>query len=150
MVLTRKKTALVGKILVEAGRITEEQLREALLLQKNKYPDKSLGAILVSLGIITEEQIYTALTLQYAYPYISVSRYKFQESVLELIPKEVAMKYNLVPLDKFKDILTIAMLNPLDRGAIEKIEEITGLKVRIFVTPPKELQDALELVYKNK
>ncbi len=149
MVISRKRTALIGKILVELGKITKEQLAEALLLQKEKYPNENLGKILISVGFITEDEIYTALALQYAYPYISIGRYKFNEEIFDVIPKEIAYKYKVVPLDKFRNIMTVAMLNPLNREAIEQVEEITGLSVRVFVTSSQEINDALELIYKG-
>jgi len=124
-------------------------LKEALLLQKNKYPDKNLGSILVSLGYVTEDEIYTALALQYAYPIININRYKFNEDVINVLPKEIVLKYSILPLDKFRDILTIAMVNPLDREIIEKVEQITGLKVRVFVCFRKELEEAISMLYKK-
>ena len=54
-----------------------------------------------------------------------------------------------MPLDKFRDILTIAMVNPLDREVIEKVEQITGLKGRVFVCFRKELEEAVNMLYKK-
>ena len=146
--LERKKTTFLGQLLLRLNKITAEQLREALLLQKNEQPRRMLGEILINQGVISREELYYALALQFLYPHVEIGRYKLNKEVINLIPQEVAMRYQLVPLDRFSDILTIGMANPLDREAIKTIEEMTHLKVRVFVVYVQDLKNAFDLIYK--
>ena len=148
MVLERKKVAYLGQILLKLNKITNEQLKEALVIQRSEYPDKPVGEVLIDLGYITRDELYNALALQFLYPHIEISRYKLDKEIIDLIPAEMARRYKVIPLDKFGNILTLAMFNPLDKEAIEAIGKITGLKIRGFVVDREDLQQALELVYK--
>ena len=128
--------------------ITLEQLSQALIIQREKYPNKMLGEILVDLGNITIDELHNALALQFQYPHIKIHKYKLSKEILDLVPKEVAQRYKLIPLDRFDNILTVAMFNPLDREAIKTITEITGLDIRVFVAFREELDETIALVYK--
>lgn len=144
----RRKLAPLGKILLNLGKITLEQLSQGLIIQREKYPDKMLGEILVDLGHITIDELHNALALQFQYPHIKINKYKLSKETLDLVPKEVAQRFKLIPLDKFDNILTVAMFNPLDREAIKTITEITGLDIRVFVAFREELDETISLVYK--
>lgn len=138
----RIKTKL-GELLLEKGAITQAQLEEALALQRTKFKGKFLGQVLSELGYCSEEDIYSALAMQLGYPYIKISNCVIDDGVLSLVPKEMAEKLNILPIDKIGSILTVAMLNPLEDGSLEAIAAKTGLKVKIFVTIPSELRRAM-------
>ena len=124
MVLERRKSAPLGKILLDLKKITLEQLSQALIVQREKYPDKMVGEILVDMGYMSTDDLHNALALQFHYPHIQIRKYKLDKDVLALVPKEIAQRYKLVPLDRFGKILTIAMFNPLDREALKTINKI--------------------------
>ena len=148
MVLERRKIASLGQIFIRLGKITPEQLKEGLTVQKEKCPDKPIGKILIDLGYITTDELYNAIALQFLYPHIEVQRYKLDKAVTDLIPKDIARRYKLIPLDKFGAILTIAMFNPLDQEAIDVVAKITGLKIRVYIATLEDLEEVLGLVYK--
>ncbi len=142
----RKKIALLGQLLVYLGRISLEQLRSALALQKEKYSNKRIGEILVDLGYITEEKLKEALSLQYLYPYLDLQRYRLNKEIVKLIPKEVVLKHKLIALDRFGDILTVGMAEPLNKEAVKEVEEITNLEVRVFAVSKVDLEQTLNLI----
>lgn len=127
---------------MEKRAITKEQLVEALGLQHTKFKGKALGQILVELGYISEEELYSVLAIQLGYPYIKVANCAIDKEVLALVPKETAEKLGILPIDKIGNILTVAALNPLDNEPLQAIEKATGLKIKIFVSSPKELRQA--------
>ncbi len=148
MRLERRKLASLGQILIRAGKITSEQLKDALKTQKDLCPNKFLGEILVDKKYISRDELYDAIALQFLYPYLDLRRYKFNQDVINLIPKEIVLHYKVIPLDKFGDILTVALLNPLDEPALTAVSRITGLKIRVFVTSCEIMKESLNLIYK--
>lgn len=138
----RRLTAKIGELLLEKHAITKEQLEEALSLQHSKYKGKFLGQVLSELGYCSEEEISSALAMQLGYPYIKIGNCAIDEEVLALIPQGTCEKLNFIPLDKIGNILTLAMLNPLEEEPLKKIEEVLGLKIKIFVTTASELKKA--------
>ena len=138
----RLKTKL-GELLLEKGVITKEQLEEALSLQRGRCKGKALGQILSESGFVGEEEIYGALAMQLGYPYIKIRNCSIDKEVLSLIPQDAAEKLSVLPIDKIGNILTVAMLNPLEEESLKDIEETLGLKIKIFVTTPSEFKKAI-------
>jgi hypothetical protein len=64
--------------------------------------------------------------------------------VARLIPLEVARELMAVPLAKEEEVLTVAMASPDDRESIEALVEITGYQVFPVLSPPEQLESALE------
>ena len=137
----------LGELLLDSHLITQEQLDEALALQKEW--GGLLGQILVSLRYISEEAIAQALTAQYGFPYLPLTGYEIDSDMSKIIPPHVAMQYGLIAVDRVGSILTIAMSNPLNQQAVEDVETITGYKVQIFVTTSTDIANAIKEVYKT-
>ncbi|PIP69984.1 MAG: type II secretion system protein GspE, partial [Nitrospirae bacterium CG22_combo_CG10-13_8_21_14_all_44_11] len=109
--------AKLGQILIASGVITEEQLNEALKLQKKS--GGRLGANLVKLGHITEDKLVTFLSKQYGMSAINLSEYKIDAAVLKLIPADMAKKYMIMPLTRIGATLTVAMADPSNIFAVD-------------------------------
>lgn len=135
----------LGQLLIEKGLINENQLQKALDTQKQE--GQLIGQILVKLGFVKEEDIVEALTTQYGYPYLPLEHYDIDKSILELIPLQVARHYHLIPIDKIENILTIVMADPLNIFAIKDIEQMTKMKVEVFVSTVCDIEKAIEKYY---
>ena len=133
---------------MERGIITEEQLDQALVVQKKS--GGLIGEILVGLGFAKEEDIAQALTGQYGFPYLPLSNYDIDCEVVNIIPGRVARQYMLMPIDKIGNNLTVAMSNPLNVQASEDVELISGCSVQIFVSTSTDIKKAIEKYYKGK
>ena len=131
--------------MLERKIINEQQLQKAILIQKGK--GGLLGSILVLLGHATEEQIAQALTTQFGFPYLPLTNYEVDASIVKLIPENVAIQYNLIAIDKIGNSLTIAMSDPLNIHAIEDIELITNCKVQVFVSTQTDVKESIKRYY---
>jgi len=67
--------------------------------------------------------------------------------LVKIIPKQVALQYCLIPIDKIGSTLTIAMANPLNSQAIEDVEYISNSEVQIFVATASDIKKAIEKCY---
>lgn len=140
--------AQLGKVLLQKGIISEEQLEHALKAQKEGQG--LLGELLVTLGYATEEDIVQALAIQHDFPYLPLANYEVDAEVIKLIPEDFARKNHILPVDKMGDILTVVIDNPLDQSAVKDIEKLTGCKIEIFVSTNKEIKEAIEKYYCGK
>ncbi len=139
----------LGELLIENKLITQENLEEALSIQREK--GGLVGQILVALGHTTEEAIAKALTLQYGFPYLPLSGYELDLEITKMIPEHVAHQYGLIAVDRVGGILTVAMSNPLNQQAVEDIEMITHLKVQVFISTATDVSEAIKRGYgRNK
>ena len=137
---------LLGVLLVEKSIITQEQLEEALRIQKEK--GGLLGEILVSCGFAKEEDIAYCLSIQYNLPFLPLENYTIDESVLRLIPKDIALKYEIIPIDKLETTLTVSMADPSCQEAIDKVISLTELDIQVFVSTASDIKKAIEQYYK--
>lgn len=137
----------LGELLIQMGRITPEQLREALELQTTT--NKRLGEILVELGYITPDDYYEAQAQQYEVPYepLSEPTLKAVESVAHLIPPNLANRYFIIPLKQEGDLLWVATVEPNNVEALDAVSRHTGKRLRVFYTPAERILRALHILY---
>jgi type IV pilus assembly protein PilB len=141
----RKK---LGECLIQAGLITEDDLRAALA--EHKQTGERLGAVLVRLNLATERQIAKALAYQLGFPYLNLSETPPDPTVVALIPKEVALKRSCVAVRLDKNLLTVAMADPLLFSLVQDLEFQTGYRIKQVVATRGDIHDAIGAGYPDK
>jgi type IV pilus assembly protein PilB len=141
----RKK---IGECLIQAGLITEDDLQIALA--EHKRTGERVGAVLVRLNFATEKQITKALAYQLGFPYASLSEEPPDPSAIVLIPKEVALKRVCVAVKLEKNLLTVAMSDPLLFSLVQDLEFQTGYRIKQVVSTRTDILDAIETGYPDK
>ena len=116
----------LGDLLVNAELLTEEQLARTL---SEKSPDEKLGDALLREGYITEQQLIEVLEFQLGIPHVNLYQYTIDEDVVNLVPKDLAKRYLLMPLRIEGNKLFVAMADPMDYFAIEELRIATGLQI---------------------
>lgn len=147
MDFNRKKIRL-GDLLVETGSITQDQLNRALAKQKER--NKKLGEILVDEGIITEDDIAVALSDQLNIEIVDLQNINVDRSVTNLVPVNILKKYTMMPFafnEYNKNVLRVAMENPLDTYAQEDISIITNYQVEPVVATTRSIMLAIDKYY---
>src|SRR5678816_2369829 len=135
----------LGDMLLKVGMISEKQLQEALEGQKKN--GGKIGYNLVKLGFVKEEDITQLLSEQYGVPSINLRHFEIDESVIQLIPSEVAQKYLVIPVNRTGATLTIAMADPTNVFAMDDIKFMTGYNVEPVVASEVALRKAIEKHY---
>ncbi len=145
-----RKKIRMGDLLVAAGAITEEELQQALALQKEK--GTRLGRTLLESGLISKELLIATLTQQLGVEFIDLKGVKLDDEVLELVPEEIIMKYRVLPIgfDEYNpNVLKVAMSDPMDIIAIDDISIITGAQIEAMLAMEEDLDDAIAKFYGN-
>jgi type IV pilus assembly protein PilB len=138
-------SAKLGEILVRENLISPQHLREALDYQREH--GGRLGITLVKLGLVSDEMITAVLSRQYGIPSVNLDLFHIEESVLRLIPQEVAQKYSVLPLSRVGATLTLAMVDPTNVFAMDDIKFMTGLNVEPVVVAEASIQQAIAKYY---
>lgn len=138
----------LGKILVEKALITEDQLHEALDLQKKQ--GEKLSKILVKKGFVDERKLMGALGEHLGIPPIDLSKLKLEGEVVELVPQNVCEFYCLIPVAKIGNALSVAMADPLNVFAIDDIRLMTGMEIVPTIATETDILDVLKSYYTNK
>jgi type IV pilus assembly protein PilB len=137
--------ARLGQLLIASNIISEEQLKEALNLQRRE--GGRLGTNLIKLGHITEEKLVTFLSRQYGVPAVTLSDYKIDPLVLKLVPADIARKYLIMPVARVGATLTIAMTDPSNVFAIDDVKFMTGYNVEAVVAGESSILSAMATYY---
>lgn len=149
MEYTNKKKRL-GDILIDAGVITEEQLRTALELQKKK--GLRLGEILIELNYTTEDEIANALHRQLKYDFVILSERRIDKEIIKLVGEEILRKHSVMPFEfkqGYPNILRVAMANPLDFSAMDDLAIITNMQIEPAVATSQDIAAAIDKYYGN-
>ncbi|MDR4889118.1 ATPase, T2SS/T4P/T4SS family [Fredinandcohnia sp. QZ13] len=134
----------LGDLLIEAGLLTEQQLKQAL---EDQSESQKLGDILLQKGFITEQQLIEVLEFQLGIPHVSLFRYPIDTSLTTLIPKEMARRHHLIALRKDGDKLFVAMADPMDYYAIEDLRLTTGFQIEPVIASKDEILRAINKFY---
>src|SRR5207248_1528844 len=137
----------LGEILLREGLITQDQLKKALLEQKNT--GMRLGYTLVKLGYVEETEISKMLARQYRMPAVDLSRFEVDPKILKLLPPDVATKHTVLPLKREGRTLTVAIADPNNVTAIEDIKFITRCDVFPVIAGEYTLRNAIEKYYQQ-
>ncbi|MBE9565418.1 MAG: Flp pilus assembly complex ATPase component TadA [Proteobacteria bacterium] len=117
----------LGQILLEKDLINQEQLDEALKVQKNTT--EQLGRILVDLGHVTEQDVLRSHAEQLGIPFLDLDRISVDDDVAKAIPQSVVQRYNAIPIRRSGNRLTVAMADPTNVFALDDIRLITGYEI---------------------
>jgi len=135
----------LGELLTKAKLISPQQLERAL--EEQKQAGGRVGEHLVRLGFVTEEDILDCLSQQYGVPSINLRHFDIDESIIRLIPADVARKYQFIPVSKTGATLTVAMSDPTNVFAMDDITFITGYRVEPVVASEEALREAIDKYY---
>jgi len=135
----RKK---ICECLIQSGLITDQDLQVAL--EEHRRTGERVGAVLVRLNFATEKQVTKALAYQLGFPYVSLSDDPPERSATVLIPKEVALERVCVAVKLEKDLLTVAMSDPLLFSLVQDLEFQTGYRVKQVVATRSDILDSID------
>ncbi len=138
----RKK---LGEMLVEARLLTDEQLRQALA--DHKKAGLKLGKYLIQQGTLTEYQIIDVLSQQLKIEKYHPDKYPVDINLVQIVPSDIAQRYQVAPLKKKGHLLTIAMVDPVDINAQDAIEMTTNHEVEPVVCTERELNQLIGQIY---
>ncbi len=140
----------IGELLVSARVLAQDKLDEAL--RQPRAPGQRLGSLLVQLGLVSETQLTQILGQQLSVPWVSLYHIDFSRQLLNLVPREVAEKYCLVPIyvrrvRKQGETLYVAMDDPTNDVALAEVAQHAGLPAQPMIACPTDIRSALRVYY---
>ncbi len=137
----------LGKILIEKGIITPEQLNKVLDIRSKE--GGLTGELLIKHGFATEEDIMFALMSQYEIPYVPLDSYKLDFELFMNFPISGMEEYQFVPIEMIGSVVSVSTSNPLNNKLEDFIKQETGMDVVTFIATPMEI-DKILMEYKKE
>lgn len=135
----------LGELLLRNGLINDEQLQEALAAQRQH--GGRLGALLTASEAITEQELVDFLSRHFGVPSVDLTEIDVSDSVIQIIPSDVARKYTILPVSKAGSRVTLAMIDPTNVFALDDIKFMTGYDVEPVVASEPGLRTAIDKYY---
>lgn len=142
---TTAATDRIGELLVREGLVTAEQLSAAL--QDARQNGHRIGYALIKLGFVQESELTRALAKQYRVPAVDLDRVQVDPKIVKMVPGDLALRYLVLPLRRVGRMLTVAMANPTDAGAIDNLKFITRHDIEPVIVGEYTLRKHLENYY---
>ncbi|MGB4441715.1 MAG: ATPase, T2SS/T4P/T4SS family [Coriobacteriia bacterium] len=136
----------LGVLLMRAGIITERQLTDAL--EVHKATGSPLGRVLVDLGYATQGGILSVMAKQIGIPYIDFSVKHPDANAIAIVPKDLATRYTLMPVEIVNDELIVAMADPQNVLALDDLRIITGYEIKPAISTKDDILAAIGEYYK--
>lgn len=137
----------LGTMLKEFNFISDEQLNEALEIQKTKQKDLRLGEILVDLGYLDENDLIQVLEFQMGVPHADLKKYALDPSLANLLPENLARRHLAVPLELNGNKLRVALADPANVVALDDIRKVTKYSIEPLIASQKEIKRAISRLY---
>ena len=125
--------------------VTREQLDTALEIQRKK--GGSLGDILLEQEFVTERKLMAGLSEYLGLPPIDLAKIKVPAEIIDLIPRNLAVFYQIIPISRVGNVLTVAMADPLNVLATDDLKVVTGLQIQPVISNSKDIQQAIDNYY---
>ncbi len=135
----------LGEILVKNGVITMDALSRAL--EEQKRIGGSIGRQLTKLGFLKDSELVSFLSKEFGAATVNLLDGEIPESVIKLIPPDLAVKYQVVPFKRQGNTLYLAVSDPTKVGVLDDIKFLTGLNVEVVVSSESEIAQALSTYY---
>ncbi len=139
----------LGQILVDLGYLTEDQQWDILEEQKQS-PGEIVGQVAIRMGLVTDAQVTEALAEQWGMTVVNLAETNIPPKVLELVPQTMADIYKIVPISVKDGVLTVAMADPQNVGALDDLRNFLGYDVRGTVSNPQDVENAIRTLYADK
>ncbi|MEW6536498.1 MAG: type II secretion system ATPase GspE [Candidatus Auribacterota bacterium] len=136
---------IILDILQAIDKISSHQAEEARKFSSNS--GKSVRQSLVELGFVKPLEIAKALAYQFGMELVQLDRALIDPEVIKCIPRDIAYKYQIVPVKLDNDLLTVAISDPLALDILENLRFELNLEVDGIVAMEEEIQTALERYY---
>jgi type IV pilus assembly protein PilB len=136
---------LLGRILQEMGKVTPEQLAEALEIKKNR--GGAIGAVLVDLGYCEPADVSGALAVQAGMRRVSLDDLEIPPEVIDKMDGMTARSYGVVPIEFDAGRLTVAMADPTNFRALDELHMLLDYEITGALADPAALVRALDKYY---
>ncbi len=145
--VTNKTLEKLKYDLVRAGLVQYEIIEQAEEISNAQ--NINIGQALINSGVITEETLLKFLEAKLHIPYVNLDDYSLDPACLKYISISDAKRYRIIPLFKIEDTLTVAMADPLDLFAIDKIIESAECSIEPVISSETSIYKKIEEYYKT-
>jgi type IV pilus assembly protein PilB len=138
----------LGELLVRENLISVQQLRKAQ--EEQQKAGSRIGTALIKVGAIEESKLTDFLSKQYGVPAINLKEFDIDPEIIKLVPKDVAEKHLVIPVNRAGSSLIVAMCDPSNIYAVDDLKFLTGYNIEAVVSSEPAVREAIEKYYAER
>ena len=131
--------------LIQRRLISEKEF--AALVEDSITSRESIIQTLERSGRVKEKELLVTLSQVFGYPPVSVSTFTVEPELLRLLPRDLAKKYQVLPISRHENTLTVAVSDPTNVLALDDVRARSGLRIKPALAVPSQLREAIERYY---
>ncbi|MBN2643270.1 MAG: Flp pilus assembly complex ATPase component TadA [Victivallales bacterium] len=135
------------ELLTEYGMVGEEQVEAGWKRVEDSAGELDIIDALLDLGLVEKDQMMALLAQQYGLETLNLANYRIPEEIISEVPAEVAFQYNILPVMKHDDILTIAMSNPAAIDTLDTLRYLLKCDVDAVISPEDQITRLIPKYY---
>ena len=135
------------ELLTEYGMVTEEQIQQGWEKVKASNGELDIIDALKTLGFVDQDQLMAMLAQQYGLETLDLNNYKIPEEIIEEVPANVVLQYNIMPVMKHNDVLTIAMSDPAAIDILDSLRYVLKCDVDAVISPAEQIAKLISRYY---
>lgn len=135
----------IGDILVNSGRLSEEDVAAALEYQREN--GGYFGEALIAKGLISEEELEWSLASQYDLPYVFPEADSIDPEAAAIVSPEWALANLTLPIMKTSEALTVVVDSPLKTEAVDHLRARTDLRIELALASSSRIRELIRRVY---
>jgi general secretion pathway protein E/type IV pilus assembly protein PilB len=135
----------ISEILLQKGLLSQEQLEEAVALQRAE--GLRLDRAIIQLGRITERQLLEVMSEQLHLPLVNLEDITILPETLRVLPSKIVYRKRLVPISQSNGTLNVATSDAFDLYAFDDIRLMTGLNIQPVLAPSDDIEKVIKTHY---
>jgi type IV pilus assembly protein PilB len=137
----------IGRVLTKMGKVTREQVIEALNFQKSK--GGAVGRILIDLGYVKESDLNVGLAAQKGYELFNLEGLNIPPAVIAAVPAQIATTNKVLPIefDPATKKITIVMATQDNFRAVDDLQSLMGYRVTAKIGDPEQIDRLIQKYY---
>ena len=145
--MARPEKIRIGDVLVQLGVVSQDQLNNALGIQKQT--GRRIGRILIETGATTAEKIGEALAQQLSLPYIDIKFFNVDRELVVTLPEAQARRFRAIPLEDRGTRVLVGMSDPTDLFAYDEIARLLKRDIELAVVTEARVLEVIDQVYRR-
>jgi len=127
------------------GVVTEEQLSP--VRQEADSTGEGVVDTLVAKKVISATQVAQAKAAQFGVEFVNLGEMRLTDDVISAVPRHIAKKYNVVPLYRHDNAVTVALSDPSDLDTLDSLKHLLNMDVEARVASPDDIEEAIGRYY---
>jgi type IV pilus assembly protein PilB len=135
----------LGEMLIGEGLLTREELDQGLQLQRTS--GRRLGETLVDMGLVTSLDLTRVLANHLGVPFVDLDEHPPDVLVRDILTGDAARRYRAIPVERWRDQLIVAMVDPKDVFALDDIRVLTGERILPVLADATQVESTIDRVF---